>query len=225
MDQRVQEAIGAARVGNEREAQRLLSAVLKDDPEQVQAWFLLSHLVESNQKKEAYLGKVLSLDPGHEQARQRLAWLRSGQTGGAMPEAKTPPAVRIAAAELDVVKQAEGDSLPDWMADDAELVQLVQMETETAVPTPTSPDTPTDLPEWLKESVSNGFLGEEEEPTTSAPTIAPAPKSTMPVKRPQSKTPAPGNKTAVQRWNLLLITFGFLAVIILILLFNALRAL
>ncbi|MCA9932703.1 MAG: hypothetical protein H6662_20235 [Ardenticatenaceae bacterium] len=222
MDQRVQEAISAARTGNEREAQRLLSAVLKDDPEQVQAWFLLSHLVESDQKRQAYLGKVLALDPGHEQARQRLALLRSGETGGAIPEAKTQPAVHVADVELDVVRQAEGDTLPEWMAEDA---NLVQMETAVATPPPTTEESASDLPDWLQESVSSEFLGDEEVEEL-VPATASAPKPMMAVKQPPVKpTPASGSKASVQRWNLLLITFIILAIIVIILLINALRAL
>lgn len=220
MDSRLQEAIGAARAGETRNAQQLLTDVLKDDPAQVQAWFLLSHLVESPQKQQAYLGKVLTLDPGHEQARQRLALLRSGQTGGAAQAAPVQPAARVADADLDVVVQSEGDTLPDWMAEDAELVQV-----DTAVPSQEAAAAqtaaPEDLPDWLQESVSDDFLGSEaaEDGDQRAQT-----QRTLPVQpaKPQKAQQRSGSQAALRRWNLILMTLGIFTIIVLILLINAL---
>ncbi len=224
MDSRLQEAIDAARTGETRTAQQLLTDVLKDDPEQIQAWFLLSHLVDSPQKQQAYLGKVLALEPTHEQARQRLALLRSGQTGGAVQAPPSQPAVKVAKADLDVVVQAEGDTLPEWMAEDAELVQA-----ETAVSaTTTQPPAPQkeDLPNWLQESVSDEFLGTEPE-TEEKPVSAAKTQPTMPVQQvvPPKTQPQEKDKSAVRQWNLVLVALGLLAIIVLILLINALLAL
>ncbi len=221
MDSRLQEAIGAARAGETRTAQQLLTDVLKDDPAQVQAWFLLSHLVESPQKQQAYLGKVLALDPGHEQARQRFALLRSGQTGGAAQAAPIKPAARVADAELDVVVQAEGDTLPEWMAEDAELVQV-----DTAVPTleaaAAQTTAPEELPDWLQESVSDEFLGTP--PPAEDAGLRGQTQRTLPVQpaKPQKAQQQLDNQAALRRWNLVLLTLGIFTIIVLILLINAL---
>lgn len=219
MDPRLQEAIDAARTGETRAAQQLLTDLLADDPAQVQAWFLLSHLVDAPEKQQAYLGKALALDPTHEQARQRLALLRSGYTGGAVQAPQAQPAVKIADAGLDVLVQAEGDTLPDWMAEDAELVQI-----ETAVAPLTTPaPAAAALPEWLQESVSHEFLGTPDDdditPPPARPTIAV--RQAAPAK---AKLPA-GAKADVNRWNLVLIALGVLAIIVLILLVNAILTL
>jgi hypothetical protein len=222
MNPKLQDAINAARDGELQAAQQLLTDVLKDDPTQIQAWFLLSHLVESSQKQQAYLGKVLTLDPTHEQARQRLALLRSGQAGGT---AQAPDA--LPAEEPDVLAQAEGDGLPEWMAEDAELVQA-----ETAVAPPETPAaTPEEeLPEWLQETVSETFLGVTPTATedTTAPETPPPPattKATTTPKPPQTTAPQANNQAAIKRWNLILITLSILAIILLILLVNAILAL
>ncbi len=221
MDSRLQEAIGAARAGETRTAQQLLTDVLKDDPAQVQAWFLLSHLVESPQKQQAYLGKVLALDPGHEQARQRFALLRSGQTGGAAQAAPIKPAARVADAELDVVVQAEGDTLPEWMAEDAELVQV-----DTAVPTleaaAAQTAAPEELPDWLQESVSDEFLCTP--PPAEDAGLRGQTQRTLPVQpaKPQKAQQQLDNQAALRRWNLVLLTLGIFTIIVLILLINAL---
>jgi hypothetical protein len=77
MTRKLQQAIKAARAGQKKEAQVLLTQILKDEPNDVHAWFLLSHVVESEQKQIAYLRKVLALEPGHEKAVQRLAQLET----------------------------------------------------------------------------------------------------------------------------------------------------
>lgn len=218
MDSRLQEAIGAARAGETRTAQQLLTDVLRDDPAQTHAWFLLSHLVDSPQKQQAYLGKVLTLEPDHKHARQRLAFLRAAQVGDAGQPAPLQPAAKIADAALDVLVQAEGDTLPDWMAEDAPLVQM-----ETAVSADQyaqAPPVVEELPTWLRDGVSNEFLGvqPEEEPLLGKPT--------MPV---QPAAPQKGRRTAdpaeVQRWNLILLALGIAAMIVLVMLINALLSL
>lgn len=73
MNVKLQQAIGAARVGESQKAQVLLAQILKEDTRNVHAWFLLSHLVESKEKKVAFLQKVLELEPAHQKAQERLA--------------------------------------------------------------------------------------------------------------------------------------------------------
>lgn len=224
MDERLQEAIGAARAGETRTAQHLLTEVLKEDPNQVHAWFLLSYLVESRQKQQAYLSRVLALDPQHELARQRLALLRSDEAGGAIaPTAPTmPQPVVTAAAELDVLAQAEGDTLPDWLAEDAALVQVA----ETAVaPTPVAESAPEPLPDWLQAGVSHEFLGIQPEEETPTPAPAAASKTAVAVKPQPAATPAQdaARQAAVRRWNIILAILAMLALITLVLFINALR--
>ncbi len=102
MNQKLQQAMAAAQSGKSREAQVLLTQVLSEEPEEVQAWFLLSHLVESKQKQLAYLKKVVELDPGHEKAVERLSELE-------MSDARLP-AVGTAEPEEPI-----SGTLPDWV--------------------------------------------------------------------------------------------------------------
>ena len=77
MDEKLKEAIAAVRAGDKREAQRQLTELLDNDPQQVQGWYLLSLLVDSPQKQAAYLSKTLALDPQHEKAKAQLATLQT----------------------------------------------------------------------------------------------------------------------------------------------------
>lgn len=68
----LQEAITAARAGDTERAQLLTADVIQHDPDDAQAWYLLSQLVESDARRAAYLRKTLALDPGHARAQAEL---------------------------------------------------------------------------------------------------------------------------------------------------------
>ena len=59
----LQEAIAAARDGDTERAQLLAAEVVQDNPDDANAWYLLSQLVESDGRRAAYLSKTLALDP------------------------------------------------------------------------------------------------------------------------------------------------------------------
>lgn len=73
MNDRIREAIAVARTGETQEAQLLVAAILENSPDNAQAWYLMSHLVDSPARRAAYLFKTVSLDPSHERARAELA--------------------------------------------------------------------------------------------------------------------------------------------------------
>ena len=79
MKQKLQQAIIAARSGQTTEAQILLTQAIQDDPNDANSWFLLSTLVDSDQKKTAYLSKVLTLDANHVKAKEQLARLTDSE--------------------------------------------------------------------------------------------------------------------------------------------------
>ena len=213
MDQRLQQAIDAARAGKNQEAQRLLTQLLKDDPEQVQAWFLLSHLVESQEKQKAYLGKVLALDPSHEQARQRLVYLHEAETA-VIAKPAPQQVMAVAADSLDLLGQSEGTTLPSWMVEDGGMeattvsVAVPQM---AAAPTPT-PDE--EIPDWLKQPVSSAVTDtveeiEEVEPIGKAVAIEKPAISPKPLPQSQEK---PASQTT--RWKLILVILVIVALIV-----------
>lgn len=71
----LKDAITAARDGDYEQAQLLVADVIQSDPDNPQAWYLLSRLVDSDARRAAYLNKVLTLDPTHERARAEFAAL------------------------------------------------------------------------------------------------------------------------------------------------------
>lgn len=178
MNQKLQQAIAATRAGQKREAQLLLTQVLQEDEQDVHAWYLLSLLVESPQKQRAYLGKVLALDPDHEPAREHLNRLQTPVPAYDFEvesaeevdefeaaEAEVAPLQPSRSPEADFMAQERGDTLPDWLADDVDHLNLDQVEVEVAAMAEATPVDGRDddvIPDWLQESAGDSWTDIEE---------------------------------------------------------------
>lgn len=90
MNVQLQKAVTALRAGNKSEAQVLLAKVIRDEPKNAHAWFLLSSLAESKEKQIAFAKKVLAIDPDHVGAQKRLSQLADHSTAVA-PATKPAP--------------------------------------------------------------------------------------------------------------------------------------
>ncbi len=71
-DERLHQAIAAARAGKYPEAKVLLNRLLEDDPDNANALFLLSALSETKEQQIARLNRILEIQPDHHGARSRL---------------------------------------------------------------------------------------------------------------------------------------------------------
>ncbi len=220
MNQVLQEAIAATRANDKRKAQLLLAHNLKENPEDVQSWYLLSMLVDSKEKQALYLGKALALDPTHPKAQERLTRLQTAEP------------ITISDEPLDFLAQSEGDTLPEWLAGDAGALQLENMgmraapvvatevkETAgevTAVAAPAK-----DVPDWLQQDVSPTWVSQElptqvspfpaEKKETSKPKPQPTPAAKAkpaPRKQPAKKKP----RTKQQKTSQLNLIMGVLVV-------------
>ena len=179
MNVKLQQAIGAARAGESQKAQVLLAQILKEDTRNVHAWFLLSHLVESKEKKVAFLQKVLDIDPNHQKAKERLAELASPEAAAAVQEVAPVVEDVIEAEETAVVAPPEpeeqptpviftepaadelfstdddddlfddDDDLPAWLSADDESILTPEALAAEALPDFSDSVDPDDLPDWL----------------------------------------------------------------------------
>lgn len=222
MDEKLKEAIAAARTGDKVTAQRQLTELLAEDPQQEQGWYLLSLLVDSPQKQAAYLGKTLALNPDHEKAKEQLAALQATET-----LAPTTTIAEETGQPMDVLAQSETDVLPDWLREEGgdsgvTAVPAAPAE-ETAVPTE-------DLPDWLKEPAAvtdapikaveeiPADVGKTAEPATKPDKIATVPKKTADKPRQIQPKAARMTKKSTRNLNILLGLLVTLAVIVMILL-------
>jgi hypothetical protein len=112
MNDRLREAISIARSGETREAQLLVAAILENSPDDPQAWYLMSHLVESPARRAVYLYKAVSLDPYNERAKAELAQFPPAVTYALSnpAEAAPPPSLNLASADGSPVVLNESSS-------------------------------------------------------------------------------------------------------------------
>lgn len=75
MNEQFQQAVVASRAGQIKEAQFLLAQSLQKDSNNADAWLLLSQLVDSKEKQQAYLAKAIAIEPDHELANEYRAAL------------------------------------------------------------------------------------------------------------------------------------------------------
>lgn len=207
MSQQFQEAVAAARAGEKETAQHLLIDILEENPAETQAWFLLSHLVDGQEKQVAYLKKVVALDPTHTKARQRLSQLQ--------PKPVSVEKLPVSAEPFDFEAQAAGDTLPEWMADEETLAPAV-----AAPPVVPAVETPTDIPDWLQTSLDDEAdeLDKAEEATPELSAVEAA-RQAAKVKPEPVAAPDPDAVAAeeAERLNQILTVLIILAVLIVVL--------
>jgi hypothetical protein len=234
-DERLHQAIAAARAGKYPEAKVLLNRLLEDDPNNANALFLLSALSETKEQQIERLNRVLEIQPDHSGARSRLegmgeipkidaakaetiledeisvettvqetlisppietlgkdqeqpAEISLAEAGASLEEvenqseepideplsepgdaleatvvAATVLEPRVSNDPADFEGQAEGDTVPDWMAEDGETIRRPAEpaeKTDFAEP----PAVEEELPDWLLDEP----LEELEEPGKAA---------------------------------------------------------
>lgn len=220
MNEKLQQAISAARSGQETEAQLLLTQVLKENPDETQAWFLLSTLVDSESKKIAYLGKVLTLEPDHQMAKKMLARLQIGAeaeaetgiereteieemvTGIDAEEDETPSEpVVVSYNSADFLAQQKGDTLPEWLIEEEglEITEEAITAQVESVPEATS-DEAAEIPDWLKDEVPESW-SEETPVAETALVVADRPDAkpeSVPAAKPKSKSVVSADKVKQQ---------------------------
>jgi ferric-dicitrate binding protein FerR (iron transport regulator) len=101
----LEEAIAAVKRGETERAQLLTAEFIRDNPDDANAWYLLSQLVDSDTRRTAYLNKALALDPAHERARAELGALAIGSAPQPEPMAVFEP----------VMSDTAPDIVPEWL--------------------------------------------------------------------------------------------------------------
>ena len=225
MNQKLQQAIQATRNGNNKKAQYLLTQTLQENPNDTQAWYLLSLLVDSEEKQITYLNRVVALDPSHEKAQEKLAALTTAVSATVI----LPPSPN----DLNLEDQESGDLLPGWMADDTSdtfFETAVTHEADQQLPLKTISD---EIPDWLSGSVVDEWAQAEsetalydedepnqlievfaEEPAMMIPEASPSPTTAPPKAPATKKEPAPKKKNQGSQLTLILAVLVLLAVLV-----------
>lgn len=187
MNEQLQQARQAMESGNRAQSQIILAKLLKTEPNNSDAWFLLSEMAVSDEQRTAFLRRVLALNPNHAQAKQKLAEIESplpvqpivepavvpaGTPPKGSPEpvseivpqaAQTAPAgLPISTTPLDFDAQSLGNTIPPWLANEVQDLRPNAATPGVAV-SPIEPAKPVaDLPEWLKNQPDENWMAHEQ---------------------------------------------------------------
>ncbi len=116
--EKLREAYQLAQQDRIEEAQRILRPILEAEPNNVQAWWILAHAVETPTEAREALEKVLALDPNFSQADKAREMLR--QIEEQFPEVLASEATTDATEELgSFFEEIEGVSAAEAFAEDA----------------------------------------------------------------------------------------------------------
>ena len=88
----LQEAMAAAAAGDRNTAYVMLADLLKQSPNNVDAWVALSDIVDDDKQKRTFLTRALTLDSNHAGAKEKLLFLDTPPDAG---EAEPEPASEI----------------------------------------------------------------------------------------------------------------------------------
>jgi hypothetical protein len=129
MDNRLQQAIAAARAGKRDEARVLLDRYLADQPDDVHGIFLKSTFADSREERVDSLRRVMELDPDHRGAKLMLQRLGEPETPPAAEQEEVAPEEAEAADfEQDVAEAVAFEDEPEIDESLETVVQPVEAE-------------------------------------------------------------------------------------------------
>ena len=125
MELKLQQAIVATRAGRTDVAQQLLTQLIRENPDDANAWFLMGHIVDTPDRQARYLQKAVELDPDHAIARQHLMRLEDPPVPAPViptQESRESNAnlngdEHLAPAETAIMATAAANELPEWLQD------------------------------------------------------------------------------------------------------------
>lgn len=186
----LQDAIGTIRAGDYETAQQQLAEVIATNPNEVQAWYLLSQIVDSDARRAAYLSKTLALDPFHQRAWAEFFSLPADVVNRLEPSQLPVAPVDEATSVGQAPASADAVEPPPPIV----TAPAIAAATVAVAPAPTSIDVETALPDWLRPVAKDQPVVAQRR-TTPAPVASPS--TLTPPAAPEDDLPAPadGNRT------------------------------
>lgn len=192
-----QQAQEAVRDGNNERAHLLLANLLRQERDNVAAWYLLSTIVPSQDQEEVFLKRVLKLSPGHFQAQTRLVELEADppQAPPSVPISERGPAPEGASSsqpEINLASPPEEDKVPDWLIQDAGLALDADEATDVDdILGDMDASIEEEIPDWLRDMPQGDSISDEVQglaPLQAAADRAAAQRSS---RRPARNQPSP----------------------------------
>jgi hypothetical protein len=203
MNTQLQQARSALAKGDQTTAQALAGAVLKEDPQNGEAWFLLGEATEGD-RKLLFMKKAQKLDPLNQEYTARIAELTAPPPPPPPPAPEPEPADSWDDFDMAALADTEDDGEPidtsAIMVDDAPPAKKPAPAPE---PEPTPAPTPVAEPK----------------PAAVAATTTAATTKTSPTPSQKKEKPAPADKKGMD-WDFIgMVGFGALAVLLLVIAF------
>ena len=208
MHPKLQQAIVATRSGRKKDAQHLLIDTLRDNPDDADAWYLLSQLVESENRQVSYLKKTVDIDPTHPKAKQRLMQLGAIPVPAPIFSESREPVTNVAENEIVISQKATSQE-----EETAQENKKLEVESEPVAPQPTRINKQKSRSENAK--VDTEWRRTAGQPVTEKTEKAAQPaKDPQPVKTPDKQPDTPQTKAKQIPWLtilLIIILIGILA--------------
>jgi hypothetical protein len=117
-EQLIQSGIQALRTGKKREARRIFSELVRSSPDNAEAWWYLSGVVDNPEQKVHCLRQVLRIQPQHEEARLLLNQLEGRVAAVTPPRGLPRPVLDFTESEgtltvSDVTPSNDSDNEPE----------------------------------------------------------------------------------------------------------------
>ena len=180
----VSEAIAALKAGEKERARTLLMAVLDDDPQNEDAWLVLSAAIDDVERKRQCLETVLEINPDNQVARRGLERLQ--------PEGERPGAGEIEEAA------ATPPAPPD-----ATVAAATDPQPAEPAPSPAGSGEAPPLPSFEEQAAERGEAREAESPMEAAAEPSAPPDAIVAAETPPVDDEAPAEGVAQrrqQRW-------------------------
>jgi hypothetical protein len=129
----LRQALDLLKSGDVKSARTMLVEFLKTNPENEQAWYMLSFAVSDQQKQIYSLNQVLRINPSHEKARDRLSKITGKSLG--IPEVKDYPREKMRTAQIER-PEPPGDLLSQRLFGAVDVPEQKQKETPKIIPEP-----------------------------------------------------------------------------------------
>jgi hypothetical protein len=110
-EHRIQSGIDALRAGKRRDARRIFSDVVRSQPDNAEAWWYLSAVVDDPDQKAQCLRQVLRLEPKHDEARGLLNTLEGRLATVTPPHGVPRPILEVTEADGKLILE-DGANAP-----------------------------------------------------------------------------------------------------------------
>jgi hypothetical protein len=179
--------------GDARQAHVHLARLLQKEPQNEEAWYLLSTIVPSTEQRKTFLNKVLKINPEHPLAADDLRGLEVEVESVEVqePGMADQEAPSLIVTEEDI-QELDEDDIPPWIDDDDMMAPISPLDDQADE----EAEDQEEIPEWLADAPGPGW-DEPEEMETIVEEAAISPPAPKPAAKPAASSATGAKLTPV----------------------------